>query len=124
MRRSRLGFGLGCPLAAAAMFWPMLSARSGDAPVPYGSPPGKTTSPAFASDRTPDFCAAYGEGFVRLQGTDTCVKIGGHVRVDTTVSPRSQLEWGTGGFGPAPDEDETIRSHVRVNGNFGSVGLQ
>jgi Porin subfamily len=118
MRRSRLGFGFCCTLAAAAV-WSVPPVRAGDAPVPYDRPPGKVTLPGFVPNRTPDFCATYGEGFVRLQGTDTCVKIGGHVRVDTTISPRSQLEWGPGGFDPAPYDGETMRSHVRVNGNFG-----
>jgi hypothetical protein len=27
-------------------------------------------------------CAAYGPGFAKLEGTDTCVKVGGAVRVD------------------------------------------
>jgi hypothetical protein len=31
--------------------------------------------------RTGDFCAAYGAGFVRVDGTQTCVKIGGAVSV-------------------------------------------
>ena len=34
-------------------------------------------------------CAAYGPGFVGLAGSDTCVRIGGHVRV----------EYGSGGGG-------------------------
>ena len=123
MRHSRLGFGFGCTLAAAAV-WPVLSARSAEAPAPYGRPAGKATAPALVPDRMADFCAAYGEGFVRLQGSDTCVKIGGHVRVDTTIAPRSQLEWGTGDFGPAPGDDEPIRSHVRLDGNFGAAGFR
>jgi hypothetical protein len=31
--------------------------------------------------RTGDSCAAYGAGFVRVDGTQTCVKIGGAVSV-------------------------------------------
>jgi hypothetical protein len=30
-------------------------------------------------------CAAYGPGFVRLEGSDTCVEVGGFVRVDGGV---------------------------------------
>jgi hypothetical protein len=122
MRYSRLGFGFGCTLAAATV-WPVLSARSADAPASYGAPPEKATLPQLLH-RTPDFCAAYGEGFVRLQGTDTCVKIGGHVRVDETISPRSQLEWGPGGFSSARDDDETIPSHLRVNDNLGAANFR
>ncbi len=32
--------------------------------------------------RSVNNCAAYGVGFVKVDGTDTCVKIGGAVRVD------------------------------------------
>jgi len=31
---------------------------------------------------TGNSCAAYGPGFVKADGTDTCVKIGGAVRID------------------------------------------
>ena len=31
--------------------------------------------------RTADSCAAYGAGFVRVDGTQTCVKIGGAVSI-------------------------------------------
>jgi hypothetical protein len=30
----------------------------------------------------PGPCARYGEGFVPVSGSDSCVRIGGHVRVD------------------------------------------
>ncbi|MDH7794616.1 MULTISPECIES: porin [unclassified Beijerinckia] len=32
-------------------------------------------------------CDAYGPGFVRLQGSDTCIKVGGRVRVETWYTP-------------------------------------
>lgn len=116
MRRSHLGFSLGCLLAAAA--WPVLPALSAEAQGFAGRPTQKAAPPRPILDRTPDYCATYGEGFVRVQGTNTCVKIGGHLRVDTTTGPRSQLEWGPGGFGAAPDDDSAFRSHVRLDGNF------
>ncbi len=31
-------------------------------------------------------CASYGPGFVRVEGTDTCVKLGGSVSVGTGIS--------------------------------------
>jgi Porin subfamily len=31
-------------------------------------------------------CAAYGPGFVKVDGSDTCVKLGGGVRVDAAGS--------------------------------------
>jgi hypothetical protein len=33
-------------------------------------------------------CAAYGAGFVKLEGSDTCVRIGGAVRLDAAGSGR------------------------------------
>jgi Porin subfamily len=33
-------------------------------------------------------CAAYGPGFVRVEGTDTCIKIGGSVQIDAGGSLR------------------------------------
>ena len=30
-------------------------------------------------------CAMYGAGFVKIEGSDTCVKIGGSVRVETSA---------------------------------------
>lgn len=111
MRYSRFGFGF--TLAAIAM-WPMLSARSAETTIPYGKP-----ARMIVPEHQADFCAAYGAGFVRLQGSDTCVKIGGHLRVDMTTTPQSQLEWGTSDFGPAPADDHPIGSHVRLDGDLG-----
>ncbi|WP_426433924.1 porin [Bradyrhizobium genosp. P] len=33
-------------------------------------------------------CASLGPGFVKLEGTDTCVKLGGSIRVDGGMSAR------------------------------------
>lgn len=32
-------------------------------------------------------CDAYGPGFVRVQGSDTCIKVGGRVRVEGWFTP-------------------------------------
>ena len=37
-------------------------------------------APAKGAARNP--CAAFGPGFVKVAGSDTCVKVGGAVRVD------------------------------------------
>jgi hypothetical protein len=37
---------------------------------------------------TRDSCAAYGAGFVKVEGTDSCVKVGGAVRIDAGSSGR------------------------------------
>jgi hypothetical protein len=41
------------------------------------------------------FCSAYGAGFWYIPGTDTCMKIGGYLRVDTTFNggPQGQPAW-------------------------------
>jgi hypothetical protein len=31
-------------------------------------------------------CPAYGEGFVKLPGSDTCVRLGGYVRIEAGVN--------------------------------------
>ena len=64
-------------------------------------------------------CAIYGAGFVPVSGSDTCVRIGGRVRVDGAVVP-SQNTYGTSGalnFAPGgaglegPD-----RAYLRLQG--------
>ena len=35
-------------------------------------------------------CAAFGPGFVKVEGTDTCVKVGGAFRVDVGGAARSR----------------------------------
>jgi hypothetical protein len=37
---------------------------------------------------TVNSCAAYGAGFVKVEGTDTCVQIGGSISVGGTVTGR------------------------------------
>jgi hypothetical protein len=68
-------------------------------------------------------CAIYGAGFVPVAGTDTCVRIGGRVRVDGAVSP-SQDTYGSSGvtnFAPAPTGlDGPDRAHLRLQGGASS----
>ena len=35
-------------------------------------------------------CAPFGRGFVKVEGTDTCVKVGGAFRVDVSGAVRSR----------------------------------
>ena len=44
--------------------------------------------PAKSTARNP--CAAFGPGFVKVEGTDTCVKIGGALRVDVSGAAGSR----------------------------------
>lgn len=50
---------------------------------PNGAPPSKKTADTKGQTNTKTQakpCAEYGEGFRRVEGTSTCVKIGGYVR--------------------------------------------
>jgi hypothetical protein len=71
----------------AALLLPISSAlaepagfqKSDTATPPGKALPLKGTSPANA-------CAAYGPGFVKVAGSDTCVKVSGAVSVDVGTS--------------------------------------
>ncbi len=63
-----------------------------------------------ASPRAKAMCAAYGPGFTAVEGSDTCVFIGGHVRVG----------FGSRG-GDSPDTGWATGSAVRVNAASGSA---
>ena len=54
---------------------------------------GKLVIPATSGKQLPlkgagaaSSCAAYGTGFIKVEGTDSCVKISGAVRVDAVSS--------------------------------------
>jgi hypothetical protein len=53
----------------------------------YATPPDRLP-PVKSAAGNP--CAAFGPGFVKVGGTDTCVKVGGSVRLDVngTAAPR------------------------------------
>ncbi len=54
-------------------------------------------------------CARYGEGFVPVQGSDGCVKIGGRLRIDLgSAAPASVTSGGGSGFSNA--------AHIRLPG--------
>ena len=56
----------------------------------------RARAPALPAD-----CAMHGPGFAKVSGTDTCVKIGGHVRVEYGIGSRN-LNWaGQSGGGTA-----------------------
>lgn len=47
----------------------------------YATPPDRLPPPKSVA-RNP--CAAFGPGFVKVEGTDTCVKVGGAFSVDVS----------------------------------------
>lgn len=58
-------------------------------------------SPATAGT---DNCAAYAPGFASLEGSDTCIRIGGHVRVEVSSGSTSSTQnngWASGSARPA-----------------------
>ncbi len=70
-------------LIAAVVMLPasMAAAEPANTPkLPKTTPPDKLLPLKNAS--TGNGCAAYGTGFAKVDGSDTCVKIGGSARVD------------------------------------------
>lgn len=51
---------------------------------------GDAASPAKSKPRTDRCVAMYGPGFVTVEGTEACIKIGGHIRVEGGVSSHSR----------------------------------
>jgi hypothetical protein len=45
-----------------------------------------STKPASRPAATRNPCASYGANFVRVEGTDTCLKVGGALSVETGTS--------------------------------------
>jgi hypothetical protein len=41
-------------------------------------------------------CSLYGAGFYYIPGTDTCIKLGGYLRVETALGTNSVFNWATG----------------------------
>jgi Porin subfamily len=68
----------------------MLSASGAPAQQPGIQKPDRATPPAkmlpLKPAKSANSCAAYGTGFVKVEGSDTCVKVGGAVSVDVGAS--------------------------------------
>ncbi len=65
-------------------------------------------------------CDAYGKGFFYIPGTETCLKIGGYVRVDAYAS-FSEVNGGLAGGIGWDDRDEGIASRARANITFEAI---
>lgn len=68
--------------------------------------PGKTQAEKIQSESAAR-CARYGEGFVPVVGSDSCVKIGGRLRIDLGASARAPAYAG-------PHDGINPAAHVRV----------
>jgi hypothetical protein len=77
-------------VAAITLAAAMLSHASAQTLVsPYGSPKAQPSPPSAISkqrSRPMKSCTEYGEGFVYVPGTDTCVKFGGYLRTDAVIT--------------------------------------
>jgi hypothetical protein len=89
MRKSLLTISL---LAIAALILTGATARAAEQ-----SGPQKSGKPASATKLLPvkhatsgNSCAAYGAGFVKVEGTDTCVKLGGAISIGAGTSSGSR----------------------------------
>jgi hypothetical protein len=75
-------------------------------------------------------CDAYGAGFFYIPGTDTCVKLGGYVRVEEQYTPSKTTYTGTnanvGSYGAVQDTwGNEVRGRItvdaRTQSNYGTV---
>lgn len=66
-------------------------------------------------------CAIYGSGYVAIQGTGSCVRIGGRVRVEggAAFGGRSNNAGGALGFAGDGMRDGPSRAHMRLEGPLG-----
>ena len=88
MRTGYVALGLAMSLVAGTL------AHAEDAVVPN----------EFEQQQAVDACDAYGTGFAKLPGTNTCMRVSGHVRVEKRYSNRSS------GFGSRTTLDFETRS--------------
>jgi hypothetical protein len=73
MKKSLFALGAVMLLASAA-------AAESSRPLKLDQSAGRTSLPV-KQPRSVDSCAAYGAGFVKLAGSNTCVKIGGAISI-------------------------------------------
>lgn len=67
-------------------------------------------------------CAIYGSGYVAIQGTGSCVRIGGRVRVEGGAvfgGSRSNIGGGALGFAGEKMRDGPSRARMRLEGPLG-----
>ncbi len=54
-------------------------------PLKLDTPATSDSSVPLKGRASPDSCAVYGAGFMKVEGTDTCVKVGGSIGVGAGV---------------------------------------
>jgi hypothetical protein len=70
--------------AALLTVSPVAAQSSGTTRLPASATPSRQLPVKGAASATS--CAAYGPGFVKVEGTDSCVKVGGTLSVGVGVS--------------------------------------
>lgn len=84
--------------------------------------PDRRQAPAVGDRTQPQAanrCARYGEGFVPVEGSDACVRIGGRLRIEFGGTPRSSVAPLSGfSYGdPLMGESDGLnRAYIRVPG--------
>ncbi|MBX9739886.1 MAG: porin [Beijerinckiaceae bacterium] len=117
--------GLACRLLAKGVRSGMLLAGAallcaGGAGTVSAQMPDHRQAPVLgkpAKPLPPNRCARYGEGYVAVEGSDACVRIGGRLRIDIGGSARSGVAPMSGySFGDnLPGESDGLsRAHIRL----------
>ena len=102
-------------LIAPSHLLPVLAGLAGTL-VPLGG----SSAGEIVSRSGGDRCAAYGPGFAAVAGSDTCMRIGGRVRVEAGngfMAPNNG--WANDGIVPAGTSDQ--RRHLRLTETSGTA---
>src|SRR3954454_1604615 len=103
-------------LGSAAGLFAMSGAQAADLPV-------KAKAVEYVK-----ICSLYGAGFWYIPGTDTCIKLGGYLRVDVVVNTNSDNTGNTSGAGGAKNRftngytwrsREDLNIDTRTNTEYG-----
>jgi hypothetical protein len=83
---------------------------------------GETLPSRGAKPRADRCVALHGPGFVAVEGTDACIKVGGHIRVDTGVSSRARsTPWRGGSLGSGVATSAGVDVETRADTDIGPV---
>lgn len=98
-----------------------VAAQSIGEPIPGRGPTAKTTAP-WRADTAARPCPQYGPGFVRVEGSSLCVRVGGSVRLDVGRSSRYGSGSAARGLAEIETRSETglgtVRTVVRAGGRI------
>jgi hypothetical protein len=81
-----VGSLLAIAAVAALTIAPGASAQTATTSPPKASSNWSVPAPKSTPAKRTEPCPAYGEGFVKLPGSDTCVRLGGYVRIEAGVN--------------------------------------